>query len=102
MASATTRATCCRLPLPLLAFSLGWAELPQLGQRGSAVNAEMSHLPWREGNRSGESLFVEAPLCHTNDSSFYASDGLHLTAEGYAEFGTRLAKNEALIEFILS
>lgn len=81
--------------------SRGWAELPQLGQRGSAVNLELCHLPWREGNRSGESLFVEAPLWHTEDSSFYASDGLHLTADGYEEFGTRLAKNEALIEFVL-
>jgi len=81
--------------------SRGWAELPQLGQRGSAVNAELGHLPWRGGKHSGESIFLEAPLCHTEDSSFYASDGLHLTADGYKEFGTRLRNNEALIEFIL-
>jgi len=82
--------------------SRGWAELPQLGQGGSAVNEELGRLPWREGSRGGESLFVEAPLCYANDSSFYASDGLHLTAEGYAEFGRRLATNKVLIEFVLS
>ena len=74
--------------------SRGWAELPQLGQRGSAVNAELGHLHWREANRSGESLFVEAPLWHTEDSSFYASDGLQPASDRRRLRGVRHAARE--------
>ena len=80
--------------------SRGWAEEAGLGERGRKANTELGQLPWCDGDNRGESLFVDAPLRHPDEPGLYTSDGLHLTAEGYAAFGTRLATNELLTRFI--
>ena len=82
--------------------SRGWAEEAGLGQRGREANAELGQLPWCEGDSRGESLFVDAPLRHSDEPGLYTSDGLHLTGPGYAVFGSRLATNEVLTKFILA
>lgn len=79
--------------------SRGWAEESDLGLRGNAVNEEMGRPGWCDGVAQGECLFVNSPLCYSAEPMWY-SDGLHLTAEGYAEFGKRLAANAELKAFL--
>lgn len=79
--------------------SRGWAEEADLGQRGNAVNGQLSKLRWCDGDDQGKYLFVNSPLCYSAEPTWY-SDGLHFTAEGYAEFGKRLAANAELKTFL--
>ena len=73
-----------------------------LGERGNALNEQLSKLTLCAGDDQGIYLYVKSPLCYSTEPAWYSDDGtglLHFSAEGYAEFGKQLAMNAELNTF---